>query len=306
LLRNIKLAFRRLRQRLFNRSPIGRELFALKAEVERIRESNAQLLALGNAQYNNFAFHSYYSLLAASPRLSDERRLTRYGQSVNSQNGEDGILNEIFRRIGRTDRVFVEIGVGDGLENNSAFLLAQGWRGYWVDGNDSFVERIAPALVGRGDRLQWRVRFVDRENIAATLDEMSVPQEFDLLSLDVDQNTYYLWEGLAARRPRVVVVEYNAAIPPDVDWKVEYAKDRVWDGSQNYGASLKAFENLAAGYGYSLVGCDFNGVNAFFVRDDLIGGHFAAPYSSENHHEPPRYTIIHREMHRRGMLDLPR
>ena len=130
-----------------------------------------------------------------------------------------------------------------------------------------------------------------------------MPKEFDLLSLDIDQNTYYAWEGLRSFRPRVVVVEYNAAIPPDVDWKVRYSSNRTWNGTQNFGASLKAFEILGRQFGYSLVGCDFFGVNAFFVRDDSLAGKFAEPFTSENQYEPPRYSMVHRRCHPPSILD---
>jgi hypothetical protein len=134
---------------------------------------------------------------------------------------------------------------------------------------------------------------------------LSVPREFDLLSLDIDQNTYYAWEGLQSFRPRVVVVEYNAAIPPDVDWKVSYRADRVWDGTQNFGASLKALERLGARMGYSLVGCDLAGTNAFFVRAELAESRFAAPFTAENHYEPVRYSLLARRGHPPAILDPP-
>jgi hypothetical protein len=144
---------------------------------------------------------------------------------------------------------------------------------------------------------------VSRENIATLLEELKVPREFDLLSLDIDQNTYHVWDGLRQFRPRVVVVEYNAAIPPDVDWKVRYDPNRTWDGDQNFGASLLAFETLAAHLGYKLVGCDFTGINAFFVRSDLVADHFVAPLTAENHYEPPRYHLSIRRTHRSAILD---
>ncbi|MCK7506146.1 MAG: hypothetical protein MZV70_20090 [Desulfobacterales bacterium] len=43
---------------------------------------------------------------------------------------EDGIIHEIFRRIGTTTKIFAEVGLGDGCENNTAFLLSQGWTGF--------------------------------------------------------------------------------------------------------------------------------------------------------------------------------
>lgn len=51
------------------------------------------------------------------------KSLERYGYKVYSQNDEDGIIQEIFRRIGTYDKRFVEFGVQDGLESNSHFLL---------------------------------------------------------------------------------------------------------------------------------------------------------------------------------------
>lgn len=242
-------------------------------------------------------------LLADNPRYADPRRLLRYSAQVCSQNGEDGMIGEVFRRIGIRDKTFVEVGVGNGHENNTAFLLSQGWTGYWLDGNDSFLA----TLEGRPDLKDCSIKgctsFLTRENVAGHFAELGVPKEFDFMSLDIDQNTYYLWEGLTEYRPRLVVVEFNASVPPDIDWKVRYEPTRTWDGSNNFGASLKAYELLGNRLGYSLVGCDFIGVNAFFVRNDLLDNHFAEPFTALNHYEPPRYHLSHRRCHPRQILD---
>ncbi|MBR0150062.1 MAG: hypothetical protein IJP89_01730 [Synergistaceae bacterium] len=44
-------------------------------------------------------------------RWEDSKCLERYGFKVYSQNDEDGIIQEIFRRIGTTDKHFIEFGV---------------------------------------------------------------------------------------------------------------------------------------------------------------------------------------------------
>jgi len=62
---------------------------------------------------------------------------------------------------------------------------------------------------------------------------------------------------------------------------------------------LSAFEKLGKQKGYSLVGCSFSGSNAFFVRDDLLQDKFSAPFSAENHYEPPRYHVWLTAGHRR-------
>src|ERR1700751_1725039 len=71
----------------------------------------------------------------AKPRHADPKRLVRYGYKVYSQNDEDGIIAEIFRRIGTTNRTFVEFGVETGVECNSVKLLVEGWRGLWIESN---------------------------------------------------------------------------------------------------------------------------------------------------------------------------
>ena len=75
---------------------------------------------------------AYEDRLLDGPRYAEPGRLGRFGHQVFSQHGEDGILAEIFRRIGVTSRTVFESGVGNGLENNTAYLLTQGWTGAWV------------------------------------------------------------------------------------------------------------------------------------------------------------------------------
>ncbi|MEI6338239.1 MAG: hypothetical protein WCQ57_06595, partial [Verrucomicrobiota bacterium] len=238
---------------------------------------------------------------ASDERYRDPKRLMVHGAQYWSQNYEDGMIAEIFRRVGVTSRTFLEIGVGDGSENNTTALLSAGWSGWWIDGDSKSCESISdklrttPALASR---LQIRQALVSRENIPGILAELKVPTEVDLFSLDIDLNTYHIWAALRDFRPRVVVVEYNAGIPPGQAWIHPYEPDKIWDYSQDQGASLKAYELLGRDFGYSLVGCDISGMNAFFVRNDLLADHFAGPFTSENHYEPPRYGLYYRWGHR--------
>jgi hypothetical protein len=245
--------------------------------------------------------------LLADPRFASSKRLNRYEHQVFSQNGEDGILRELFRRIGTTDRTFVELGVGTGQRNNTTFLLTQGWRGWWIEGSARSVAAIrrtfaGPLADGRLGLLEW---IVTAENVADALRRLQVPAELDLLSLDIDRNTWHVLAALLqALRPRAMVVEYNATYPADVEWKVEYVASRWWDRTSYFGASLKAFERLGDEHGYALVGCDLSGVNAFFVRRELCGDHFETPYTAEHHYEPARYYLARTHGHPPSFTDL--
>ncbi|MCC7117873.1 MAG: hypothetical protein IT310_05050 [Anaerolineales bacterium] len=282
--------------KLASLTPFYREFLQLINLQKRIKADLDTLIAL---ESNRLLLE-----MERNPRYQDPLRLQKYVFQVNSQNGEDGIIQEIFRRIGAPHKTFVEIGVGDGAQNNTAFLLAQGWQGAWIDADTTFLKTIESRPDLQGEFLKCQAAFVSRENVLTIFEKLGVPVEFDFFSLDVDQNTYYVWEALAKYRPRVVLVEYNASIPPAVNWKVNYLAERVWDGSQNFGASLAAYEELGRRLGYVLVGCDYTGSNAFFVREDLAGDKFAPPFTAENHFEPPRYGLVRwRGARRTAILD---
>src|SRR5438105_1928998 len=82
----------------------------------------------------------------ANPRHADPKRLLRHGFKMYSQNDEDGIIQEIFRRIGTSDRRFVEFGVETGVECNSAKLLIEGWRGLWIEAHPASAKAIRENL----------------------------------------------------------------------------------------------------------------------------------------------------------------
>jgi hypothetical protein len=235
--------------------------------------------------------------LLSSPRYQDPKRLNRYEHQVFSQTGEDGIIAEIFRRIGSTHRIFAECAPGDGTENNTRFLLTQGWTGLWVEADPRHARAISRrfAKLIQEKKLHFRQELVTTQNIESLLNEASLLADFDLLSIDLDRNDYWVWQGIERYRPRVVTIEYNAIFPPGCEWVVEYDPRASWDGSSNYGASLTALELLGAKKGYKLVACGVSGVNAFFVREDLVGDLFCSPFTAQNHYEPPRYYLTARK-----------
>ena len=229
------------------------------------------------------------------PRNSDERRLLRFGYRVYSQGDEDGIIREIFRRIGEGNRTFVEIGAGDGVENNSLFLLHQGWRGAWIEGSPRkamAAKRNLSKAISEG-RLSVERHFVTAANINETVARLAPVPDVDLLSIDLDGNDYYILDAIRSISPRVIVAEYNPKFPADVVWVMEYNEAHHWDSTDYFGASLKALELLLTPRGYSLVGCNLLGSNAFFVRSDLATAPpFCAPFTAENHYEPARYYLL--------------
>ena len=231
--------------------------------------------------------------LYSNPKYTQSKRLNKAEYQVFSQYGEDGIIQEIFNRIGTTNKYFIEFGVERGLESNSTNLLYKNWKGLWIEGNKQYFDQINKTfsdLIGAGT-LTVKNEFITAENIESIFKSADAPAEPDMLSIDIDYNDYYVWEAIKNYSPRVVIVEYNSIFRPDTHFLVKYNPNRVWDNTSYFGASLLALQQLADVKGYCLVGCSFAGTNAFFVRKDLVGDKFEAPYTAENHYEPNRYFL---------------
>lgn len=228
-----------------------------------------------------------YRQIMSTKRYSDPKRLLKYGYQVYSHGYGDGMINEIFLRIGTTNKKFIEFGF-EPRENNTLFLLMCGWGGLWLDARAFDLQPFAPYYT-KG-MLKYAQAYLTMENINDVIREHHEVRELDLLVIDVDGNDYWLWEALDVVEPRVVVIEYNSFFPPPCSVAIKYAPNHGRPPILNYsGASLKALEKLGTKKGYRLVGCDFLGIDAFFVREDLVGGNlFCEPYTSGNHYEPLR------------------
>jgi hypothetical protein len=227
----------------------------------------------------------------AKPRYVAAKRLVRHGYKVYSQNDEDGIIAEIFRRIGTTRRTFIEFGVETGVECNTAKLLVEGWRGLWIEASARSAQTIrknfAPFIAD--GRLTLQESRVTAENINTLIERSGFAGEIDLLGVDIDYNDYWVWKAIDVVTPRVVVIEYNATLRPPMSLVVPYRPDAEWDGSNFQGASLEALVKLGIEKNYRIVGCSIAGVNAFFVRADLCGDRFLEPATAAEHYEPPRH-----------------
>jgi hypothetical protein len=130
---------------------------------------------------------------------------------------------------------------------------------------------------------------VSSANIEQLLAAHGVPRNCDLLSIDIDGNDYWVWSANQQWQPRVVVIEYNASIPPDQKWVMQENPNHRWDGTNYFGASLASLVALGRKRGYTLVATNSTGVNAFFVRDDLATPDRFLDPAVHYHYSSPRY-----------------
>jgi hypothetical protein len=193
---------------------------------------------------------------------------------VYSQWGEDGILHHLLRHIKVSRNIFVEFGVENYTESNTRFLLMNNnWSGLVIDGSSSHIDFI------KNDDIYWRYNlkaehaFITRENINDLIRRNGISGDIGLLSIDIDGNDYWVWEAIDVILPSVVVIEYNSRFGPNravtVPYDAKFSRLAAHYSSIYYGASLAALCLLGTRKGYSLIGSNSAGNNAFFVRNEL-------------------------------------
>lgn len=196
---------------------------------------------------------------------------------VSSQWGEDGIIEWLVHSLGDIPEIFVEFGVENYRESNTRFLLQhRNWRGLVIDGSNDHVDYI------RRDRISWRhdltaiASFITRDNINSIISGAGFAGELGILSVDIDGVDYWVWEAIECVNPQVIVAEYNSAfgdmLPLTVPYEPDFVRTQAHHSNLYYGLSIRAAEFLAGKRGYTLVGTNRAGSNAFFVRNDRVEG----------------------------------
>jgi hypothetical protein len=204
--------------------------------------------------------------------LDPAQPLTDAEFGVTSQNGEDGVLQEILDRIGTRSRHFVEFGANTGKQANCVLLADLfDWTGIFLESGREAYE-LLEAKYADNARVTTVEAAVTVENFESLLGDAGCPSSFDVLSIDIDGNDFWVWQTLERFVPRVVVIEYNGELELDARLVMPRDDEHEWDGTDYFGASLGAYLELGAEKGYRLVHTERTGTNAFFVREEEAAG----------------------------------
>jgi hypothetical protein len=132
--------------------------------------------------------------------------------NITSQNGEDGVLDQILHIIGTRHKWCVDVGAGDGKTNSNTWnwIANNGWNGVLIEADSEQFDKL---------RVAHKRMIAMCRRVSTDLDKIlamtPVPWNFDLLSIDVDGEDQQIWGALNNYHPRVVVIEVDSRIPPD-------------------------------------------------------------------------------------------
>ncbi len=229
-----------------------------------------------------YLFESERELLALGRLLSETVKskksivsLSEVEFKIFSQWGDDGIIQWLINNLEFPNKTFVEFGVGNYREANTRFLMMNNnWSGLVMDGSKTNVAQIINSEYFWQYTLSANAVFIDADNINNLLSSSNLEKEVGILHVDLDGNDYWIWKEINVISPIIVILEYNSLFGIDRAITIPYNRDFYRTNAHHstlyFGASLLALHQLSAYKGYSFIGCNSAGNNAYFVRKDKL------------------------------------
>jgi hypothetical protein len=192
--------------------------------------------------------------------------LNKYKKNIFSQNGEDGIIEEILIRLNIKNDInswCCEFGACDGIRlSNTFFLVKKGWKAVYIESDKDYYRKLLNTA-SEYKNIYPINSLVDHKKGSQTsldvlLKKTDIPKNFDILSIDIDSYDCDVWENLENYNPKIVIIEINSRIPPGILQR--------HNNLEKIGNSFSSTLEVALKKGYILV-CHTG--NLIFVRKEL-------------------------------------
>ena len=187
----------------------------------------------------------------------------KYKNNIFSQNGEDGVIEEILNRLGINEGWCCEFGAWDGKHLSNTFNLVQkGFNAVYIEGDENkFKDLLETSKIYKNITTINKWVDLGENKLDNILKSTDIPNEFVLLSIDIDSSDYHVWKSLEEYIPIIVVIEINSSISPyDENWIQE-------DGTYYETTSFLPMYKLGVNKGYTFL---LHSGNMFFIRNDYF------------------------------------
>lgn len=218
----------------------------------------------------------------------------KYCRNVYSQNGEDGILDQLLTELngGSGSGTFCEFGASDGVSSSNVLHLvkSRNFTGMLIEADEARYRKCVENYRSYPD-VQVFQGFVLYDDAANNLDSWlargNMKKDLDVLSIDIDCDDYYVWDNMKNYNPKIVVFEVNSYRDPIYDELPKqpsnaYNIDLLRQQNPSrvaLGCSFISAVKLGLNKGY--VPVSFTG-NIIFVRRDLVEKLREFPYKLSN------------------------
>lgn len=190
--------------------------------------------------------------------------LKKYAKNIYSQNGEDGIIEELLDRLSISNGWVCEFGAWDGIHlSNTYNLVKQNFNAVYIEGDKEKYTDLLKTVEDHKNIIPINA-FVDHKDSENSLDNLlkqtDIPNDFDILSIDIDSYDYQVWKSLKVYKPKIVIIEINSSVKVNND-------EHIHEPNKYQGTGFKPTYDLGLEKGYKFI---LHTGNMFFIREDLF------------------------------------
>ena len=223
----------------------------------------------------------------------------QFCKNIYSQNGEDGIIEQLIKELNIKNGTFCEFGASNGIASSNTYNLIKNYNfsGIAIEADKiRFTECVKNyksfpnIMIYNGYVLYNHSEY----NLDKWLEKGNMEKNFDILSIDIDCDDYYVWKNMKNFNPKIVIFEVNSYRDPIFDelpkkpssqYNIDLLKQQN-PGRVALGCSFISAIKLGLNKGY--IPISFTG-NVTFVRKDLIHNLKEFPYKLSDN----PYDYIH-------------
>ena len=191
-----------------------------------------------------------------------------------SQSNESQIINKLINEF-NISNTFIEFGFSGWEFNCAELAIDKGtkvlrWSGLLVDG-DNYNKKIGNIIFHKN--IVIKSFWLSLDTLNCFFEFKKEKKNIGILSLDIDGNEFWILEKLIILRPDMIICEFNVALglrTITVPYDKEFDRTKKHETWLYHGLSITALNYICNKNDYSLVAVSSNGVNAFFIRNDLL------------------------------------
>tara|TARA_B110000971_G_C19901910_1_gene450376 strand:+ start:137 stop:889 length:753 start_codon:yes stop_codon:yes gene_type:complete len=193
---------------------------------------------------------------------TSDKGLLKFRHDYYSQNGEDGIIQELLKRLNLNELEVCEFGAWDGIHLSNTFNLIKNHaaKAVLIEGDNKKFDNLMQTAKSFKSITPIQAYIDTKENLLDNvLSKTFLKKDFDILSIDIDSNDLEIWESLSNYLPKIVIIEIESNILPGVIEKYNFENKTF----NSFTSTIKSATNK----GYTAVA---HTGNLFFVRNDYL------------------------------------
>jgi FkbM family methyltransferase len=144
----------------------------------------------------------------------------QFCKNVYSDNGEDGLLDQLLTELDIKTGTFCEYGAGNGISSSNTRNLIEkrGFTGLYIEGN-AYVHSQLVHNTSHFTGIRYRQGMVHHTDeyrdlwLNTYIDDANIPHDLDVLSINI--NSYHVWEKFSYN-PKIVIIQTNPYRDPIV------------------------------------------------------------------------------------------